>query len=181
MLRTIIERLGTTAKGVPRVKEKGYNGCGELMKHGARDLKAFAKMNYARFVVCFDADLGCPRLKRTEIIEKIIKPSKLSLPICVLVPVQEIEAWILADVGALGKLFPTWRGRLNPIASPELIRDPKEHLRRLVLDKEKRPKYDHATHNASIARHLDLEEVKRKCPSFSPLAALIEAGEGNVH
>lgn len=180
MLRTIIERLGVSfADSKPRVKEKGYNGCGELMKHGARDLKALSKLGYTRFVVCFDADQGCPERKRSEVLQRIFRPASIPHPVCALVPVQEIEAWILADLDSLGRLFPTWRGRPAPIASPENVRNPKEHLKRLTQDAGGRPKYDHANHNQHIAHHLDLNQVQLKCPSFSPLVDLVRTGSGN--
>lgn len=183
MLRTIIERLSDDGKGGARVrvKEKGYCGSGELYRIGARDLKALARLDFERFVVCFDADRECPKAKRDEIIQRVVKPAALQHPICVLIPIQEIESWILADLDALGRLFPHWRGRPKPIANPESIQDPKEHLRGLTSLNGGKPKYDHANHNQKIAIHLDLAAIERKCASFRPLLDLVRKGEGNAH
>ena len=46
------------------------------------------------------------------------------------IPVQELEAWFLANIEKLGELFNWCRGLAQP-AHPESINDPKEHLIRL--------------------------------------------------
>jgi hypothetical protein len=86
---------------------------------------------------------------------------------CVLIPVQEIEAWILADIQAVTKIFSGWLP--DEIHNPEAIPSPKEHLEALSRQANRRPRYSHAVHNPRVAQHLDLEKVYRKCPSFRPL------------
>ncbi len=90
---------------------------------------------------------------------------------CIVIPVQELEAWILADIECASKVFPSWKP--SPIHNPEGISKPKEHLEKLSRDSKQRPRYRHAIHNEQVAKHLDLEKVARKCPAFTVLAAFV--------
>ena len=49
----------------------------------------------------------------------------------------------------------------------------KEHLERMSRMDGTRPRYAHAVHNPKIAKHLDLEKVREKCPSFRPLFSFV--------
>ena len=104
--------------------------------------------------------------------ERIITPSGITHHYCIIVPVQEIEAWILADIEAVTRVFPSWL----PAAfagNPELIDDPKEHLERLSKATNKKPIYHHSTHNRVVAEHLNLNKVRQRCPSFQPLVDFV--------
>jgi hypothetical protein len=67
------------------------------------------------------------------------------------IPVQELEAWILADLSSVSKVITSWAPK--DVLSPESINDPKEHLERLSKEHQK-PKYIHAIHNQKIAHYL---------------------------
>ena len=103
--------------------------------------------------------------------ERIVKHSEVGDACCILIPVQELEAWILADIECAVNIFPSWRPA--PIQNPEKIESPKEHLEKLSRDSKQRPRYSHAVHNEKMARHLDLEKVQRKCPAFSVLVEFV--------
>ena len=90
---------------------------------------------------------------------------------CVVVPVEELEAWLLADVAAVSKKWPSWRP--DAIANPERVRDPKEHLEKLSRDSQRRPRYSHAVDNPILAGLIDLGIVERKCASFRVLAEFV--------
>ncbi|OYV75107.1 MAG: hypothetical protein B7Z74_01460 [Deltaproteobacteria bacterium 21-66-5] len=85
---------------------------------------------------------------------------------------EEIEAWILADLDAVRRVvarFPKCRD----IPSPERIKDPKEHLERLSENERGRRLYQHARHNEKVAMHLDLGLVKAKCASYRPFEGFV--------
>jgi hypothetical protein len=154
------------------IKGKGYGGAGEMLRKGAKQLDLFkALYSCERFIVCHDADGLDPKPKRTLVQEKIVKPSGVADACCILVPVQELEAWMLADIECAVNIFPSWRP--EPIPNPEKIASPKEHLEKLSRDSKKRPRYSHAVHNEKMAKHRDLDKVRNKCPAFFELVKFV--------
>lgn len=169
-LKVLVRRLAKD-ESLP-VKGKGYTGAGELLRKGAKQLNLFKVLHSCeRFIVCHDADGPDPEPKRVLVSEKIVKPSGLTDDCCILVPVQELEAWILADIECAERIFTLWRP--TPIQNPEKIASPKEYLEKLSRDCKQRPRYSHAVHNEKMATHLDLEKVRRKCPAFSVLVEFV--------
>ncbi len=162
-------------------KGKGYSGCGEMLRKGSAQLKLFAKLGCDRLIICYDSDNEKPNNRYQEVVKRIIEKSGLTCLekeiICIIIPVQEIEAWILADIEAVTQIFKNWHP--NSISNPESIDSPKEYLEKLSRNAKKRPRYNHATHNEKVAQYLDLNKVKQKCPSFRSLAELVESGFGN--
>lgn len=153
------------------IKKKGYSGCAELLRKGAKQLKAYAEVGAKRFIIVHDADGPHTSEVEQKVRDRIIKPCGLSGCMAV-IPVQELEAWILADVPAVAHVFERWQP--DPIESPELIPSPKEYLERLSKNAKKRPLYVHAIHNEKVAGHLDISILKRKCPSFVKFAKFVE-------
>ena len=178
-LKVLIRKLADD-KSIP-IKTKGYRGCGEMLKEGSKQLKLFAKLGCNRFIVCYDADNEKPNNRYQEVVKRIIKKSGLTglekEMICIIIPVQEIEAWILADIEAVTHIFKNWHPK--PISNPEFIESPKEYIEKLSRDAKKRPRYNHATHNEKVAQHLNLEKVSQKCPSFNSLVELVKSDFGN--
>jgi hypothetical protein len=153
------------------VKAKGYGGCGKLLKDGARDLRLFKELMLTRFIVCHDADGPDPNENRDLVMERIVRPSGLAQDCCIVIPVQELEAWILADIECAPKVFGSWRPA--PIPNPEGIPKPKEYIERLCYSDKPRRRYKHAVDNERMARHLDVEKVARKCAEFSKLRTFV--------
>ena len=169
-LKVLIRRLRDDPK-LP-LKLKGYDGCGEMLRKGERQLHLFAGLGCDRFVICYDADGHDPNDRREEVMRKIVRPSGFARQCCVLVPVQELEAWILADIEAVSNVLTSWRP--DPIKqNPEAIKDPKEYLERLSRGTNKKPIYSHATHNPRVAQYLRLALVRGRCPSFEPLVSFV--------
>jgi hypothetical protein len=160
-------------KPSPRIEVKGYSGSGHMLRDGARQIRQYVDEGLTRFIVAYDADNDSPALRRERVMREIVRPSRIAEDTCcVVVPVQEIEAWILADVGAVKHVLSSWETK-SISQSPESIENPKEHLERLGRGGGKRPFYNHTTHNALVAAHLRCEIVRKKCPSFVPLADFV--------
>jgi hypothetical protein len=168
-LKVLVRRLARD-ESLP-VKTKGYGGCAEMLRKGARQLQLFQNLNCTRFIVCHDADGPDPAPKRKLVRDRIVVPSGICGDCCIVVPVQELEAWILADIECATAIFRSWRPAA--IANPESIAHPKEHIEHLSRTSKQKPRYSHAVHNEKMARHLDLNRVSRKCPAFRELVAFV--------
>jgi hypothetical protein len=151
-----------------KIITKGFGCCGDMLNKGKRELISMKGLGCKKFIICHDSDENEPVEVRKKVHEMIVKPSGLAGPFCIVVPVREIEAWILADIGSVTNVISSWKP--SPIkTSTERIAKPKEHLEKLSRSAKGFTRYDYTIHNPSVAKHLDLEVVRRKCPSFHPL------------
>jgi hypothetical protein len=90
----------------------------------------------------------------------------------VVIPVREIEAWLLADHEAIRRVFRIGE-KIRAIPNPEAIPRPKETLRDLIYHKSRgRIIYVNTVHNAKIASECGIRAMER-CPSFLPLASFV--------
>lgn len=175
MIRTFIHRLAYNSR--TPVVTFGYGGCGQMLRKGAGKLRDFRSQGCTRFVVCYDTD-GDDRAEReAEALDRIVSPANLPAGSClVLVPTEEIEAWILADADhAIPHLFHTWTAPDTP--SPETVPSPKEHLERLSRTAQRRERYAHSAHNVSMAPYLALARLAQRCPSFRPLVSFVQGAD----
>lgn len=154
-----------------QVKTKGFDGCGDLLNRGHRIMRLFSQQGCKKFVICYDADGPDPSIRHREATTRIVSASKVNAPHVILIPVQELEAWILADNAAMSAVVRSWEEK--EVQSPESIPSPKEYLQKMSRGENKKPRYDPANHNPTIVKKLDLDKVARKCPSFRPLVAFI--------
>ena len=150
-----------------KTRKKGTMGFGNLIKQGAKDLNVFDKLGCDRFIVCHDSDGADPNEIENRIKREVIDKSDVTTGVCILVPVQAIEAWILADIQAVTKVFTSWTPA--PISNPESQPQPKTYLKRLSRSANGSPRYAKTSHNPKIARHLDLNKLAAKCTSFRRL------------
>ena len=153
-----------------KVNRKGLNGGGELFRKGVAEIESMKGLGCDRFIACHDSDGQDSKAIHEKLRRELLRPTKTEDCGCSLVPVEELEAWILADLKAVTKIFTSWRP--NEIRNPEGVPSPKEHLEKLSRIKA-RPRYDHVTHNERIAKYLDLDLVATKCPSFRTLVAFV--------
>jgi hypothetical protein len=109
---------------------------------------------------------------RKTLTEKI-GASKTRGRACIIIPIEEIEAWLLADEDAINKSFS--RPFISEIASPERIKSPKEFIERKSKAANGKPRYVHTVHNHKIAEKLNLDKVYSKCPSFRPFHDVISS------
>lgn len=168
-LREIVRKL--TGDPSLRVEGKGFGGCDKLLDACAERLKFLHGIGFRRFIICHDADGRKPDDVKAEVVERVIKTSGVETGCFVAVPVQEIEAWILADIESATKLFTSWRPR--EVKSPESIPDPKELLEKMSRQENSRPRYFHVRDNPRIVAHLDWDRVAAKCRSFRELREFV--------
>ncbi len=174
-LAAIIKKLfgGKTENPNISVKGKGFGGCGELCKKGAGAITSFLRDDHStRFVICHDADGPNPKPARNKVMNMIVKPAGLnkSNNKLILIPVQEFEAWLIADEEALATTIQTLQ--IKAVSEPERQESPKEWL----IDKSRKRReasYFPRTHNSKIAKELNLDKVAKKCPSFRPLVEFV--------
>lgn len=115
-------------------------------------------------IIIHDLDTNNLATLRKEL-GQALSPSPIVNNIIV-IPIREIEAWLLADHLAINKTFGI---KLNKVPNPESIIRPKEHLKRLVyLKSMKRKIYINSAHNKKIAANATLKNFSR-CKSFIPL------------
>jgi hypothetical protein len=90
---------------------------------------------------------------------------------CIVVPVQEIEAWVIADEDAIRRVIPTLS--IKAVPSPESVGSPKEWLQKESKSGRSKPLYVPTIHNPRVVEHIDLEKLERKCPAFRPLKQFV--------
>lgn len=161
-LRVIVKAAFANSKLPTRLK--GYEGCPKLRRKCAKDIRAWAAEGIERFIVCHDADrrsfLDVERDVR-GCLQAVVNYEQLC---CIAIPVQEIEAWIIADELAVTKAIPTFR--LKSHANPESIDSPKEWLINRSRAGRSRPLYVPSFSNVVAAEYLRHDVVARKCASF---------------
>jgi Domain of unknown function (DUF4276) len=171
-LKVLIRRLAENPR-LP-VKIKSFGGCSRMLKDGARQLQAFIDIGMKKLIVAYDADGHPTEQCKNLVISRIVQPSQTENICCALIPKEEIEAWILADVEALEKVCRWWR--VSPVTGdPESIPNPKDHLEGLNRHWKGKPAYSHVVHNSRVAGFLNLDTVHRRCPSFRPLKEFVKS------
>lgn len=151
---------------------KGFSGCGELCRKAKSHINSFRDRGADRFIVCHDADRRDPSEVRKQVAQQVFGRNEPPADSCIVVPVQEIEAWIIADEAAVARVIPSLT--IPETRHPEHREDPKEWLEDQSKVKTARPLYAHATHNPHVAKHIDLPMLARKCPSFQHLVNFVQ-------
>jgi len=179
-LKILVQRIISSKKKGKKpkhlsIKPKGYDGWSHLCRKGGRDLATLDRLGFDRFIVCVDAD-KCDPIERKRHVEKtVVTKSGIRKQCCVVIPIREIEAWILADLQAVARanVIPTWA--IKPYTSdPERLADPKRYLRsESRCPKTKEVRYFEAVHNELVANHLDIELVAKRCKSFKSLVDFV--------
>jgi hypothetical protein len=119
-------------------------------------------------VVVHDLDRANEKLLRGEL-EKSIKDIGFVGKI-VLIPIEELEAWLLVDAHALQTCFSMDAEPRVP-RNPQSVASPKEYLRDLVWRCSKK-RYVNTIHNKKIAALINIQKLK-VCTSFIPFPPFI--------
>lgn len=147
-------------------------GCGPIKKKAPGWCKAFAEKGCSQIVLVHDRDRHDAK-KLTRELEAVLSTAPQAKKV-VVVPTEELEAWLLCDPNAV-KVALNLRRSIKEEHHPERIPSPKEYLGLAVWRaSERRVNYINAVHNPLIAEHIDVATISRKCPSFKPFSDFFE-------
>lgn len=138
------------------------HGCGKVRRKCNAWTQNLFDRGCSCVVLVHDRDRWAENDLRTALeVELARVDSKRTL---VVIPVEELEAWLLADPPAIMAAFNMQRPPKIP-RWPEKIPSPKEYLAALVR-KNSKTLYLNTVHNRAIAKRLSVDNLNR-CPSFS--------------
>lgn len=156
-----------TAKVLPEsafsVKHFVGNGCGKLKRKCAAWADALRRRGCSHIVVVHDLD-EADEAELRLLLERTISGVQVGGTI-VVIPIREIEAWLLTDARAIQRVFTMQREPKVP-KNPESVQDPKATLEQLVW-RASRKRYVNSIHNERIAAEARLQALAQ-CRSFRP-------------
>ncbi len=157
-----------------RVLRKGFRGCGSLCNKAGRHIENFAEQGATHFIICHDSDGKESDFIQRKVLEAINQKIVLKqYQHRIIVPIQELEAWLIADEDAIRTAIPSLS--IPPQQTPERIPNPKEWLvKESGRGQGSRPLYAPKVFNAQVAEHLNIEKLNSKCPSFKELFDYIQ-------
>ena len=163
VVKTLIGKIAT----VPfSVKSTAAGGCGKIAGKCRIWAQNLQERGCRYLLIIHDLDTRILNTLRTEL-TAALKPCPIGSHLIV-IPVREIEAWLLADHVAVTRAMKLQRA-LNEVANPEAILRPKERLADLVYTRSgTKRRYLNTVDNAKIAEHCIINNLKR-CASFVPL------------
>lgn len=146
------------------------NGCAKSGRNVAFGVQNLRDRGCRYLIVVHDADGTSATALRGQIVAAL--GASPIAPFIVIIPVQEIEAWLLADHEAIRRAL-RLPLTVNQVANPEAILRPKEKLRDLIFLKSKsKIRYINSIHNKKIAKECSINKLKR-CNSFIPLSSFL--------
>lgn len=152
-------------------------GCGPLKRKTPAWCKAFQRKGCQSVLLVHDKDRSDAMKLRAEL-ENLLAGASLEVRV-VVIPTEEIEAWLLADCDAIEKAMSLVK-RPKEIAHPESVVSPKEHLARVVRvgSRNGMKQYVNSVHNQLIASNLRVSQLRQRCPSFQHLQAFVKSAIG---
>lgn len=137
------------------------HGCGKFRRKCSLWAQNLLDRGCSHLVILHDLDNNNENQLRKILQEQV---SSIRFEGCiVLIPVHEIEAWLLADTEAICTIF-NIRKKIKLKTKPELIMRPKEELRDIVW-RYGQKRYLHTIHNRKIAQHISIDRLNA-CKSF---------------
>lgn len=148
------------------VKGRSKNGCSILLRKCKDWAINLYESGCSLLVVVHDSDGKDPKVIMKEIRNKLD-----SCPIVdnlIVIPIQELEAWLLSDPEAIKKAL-----KLKKVpkvkSNTELIDSPKEYLGKAINRASENEKlYINTKHNSMISEIISINIIRKKCPSFVP-------------
>lgn len=146
-------------------------GCGRILGKCRGWAENLRRQGCRFLIVVRDLDRKDQAKLRSDI-ESILS-TKIIDEFAVVIPIQEIEAWLLADHDAIRRTFGI-KVSVSKISNPELVLDPKARLGEIVyLRSGKKRRYVNTVHNTILARNATIGAFSR-CKSYLPLDAFIK-------
>lgn len=154
-----------------RTKKFIGKGCGKLFRNCEAWTDNLFRAGCDHVLVFHDLDRNNETDLRRKLESKVSKWSNQSL---IVIPIEELEAWLLSDMQAVKKALNLSK-KPNKIYHCERVESPKEHLESIVKRLGKR--YVNNIHNVGIAKEQDLSSLRR-CNSFLPFENYVK---NNIH
>lgn len=139
------------------------NGCGKLKNKCDSWTNNLFNMGCSCVIVFHDLDRNNEVQLRNDLSKKV--PVKKFPKSLIVIPIEEIEAWLLSDENAIKEVFSLKRVP-KKIANTEGVTSPKEFIRDMVWRLGKK-RYLNTVHNKRIASKMSLDSLKQ-CPSYIP-------------
>jgi uncharacterized protein DUF4276 len=169
----VLKILAQKISGTQNFKVKKFvgNGCGKLKSKCLLWAKNLKLQGCKMVVLMHDLDnKDIDKLKGE--LKKAFSPCPIKDSLIV-IPIQEIEAWLLSDEDAIYAAL-NLKHKVRKIPNPESIFDPKKKLGEIIhLKSGKTKRYLNTKHNKKIALCLNLDRI-RKCNSYVPLENFIK-------
>lgn len=167
-IKVIINKL--TKKNLSYKKNIGY-GCGKLKRKCKEYVNELYKRNCDLVLLFHDLDRNNYEELHNFLSNEMKDCDTDKKFICI--PVEELEAWFLSDVGALKTTFKIKKD-FKIKGNPETIASPKEFLQNLIYKQSnKKFIFNNVKHNSKIAENIDLSLLKKSCQSYSLLEDFI--------
>lgn len=142
------------------------NGSGKIKRKCKDWAVQLKRMGCQCLLVVHDLDRKDVIKLRYELVTAI-NPSPINDHI-ILIPSEELEAWLLCDAKALRYVFSLKR-LPNVPSNPEQIRDPKGYLRDLIWRLSNKTRhYINTVHNPQIIEQAEVKSLRR-CSEFKKL------------
>lgn len=143
------------------IKKFVGNGCGKLKQKCDSWTDNLIRAGCQHVFIFHDLDRNNATKLRRDLEKKVPKdkyPNSL-----IIIPIEELEAWLLCDESALAAVF-----ALNKIPKKiencDEVQNPKEHLRDLIWELGKK-RYLNTVHNKQISEKVSLLNLRR-CNSY---------------
>ena len=145
------------------------HGCGALRRKCGSWAKVLRNRGCSHLIILHDADRNnCGAIRK--LLEDRIGAVQFRGTV-ILIPTEELEAWLLCDPAALKTVFKMRSEPSTPLR-PETVPNPKEFLGELVR-KSSNTRYINTVHNQRIAKALEISTLGR-CPSFAAYPHFIQ-------
>ena len=140
-------------------------GCAKMMNKMSSYAETLSVKRCTALIVVHDMDRNSKENLIRSITSKIQGCSIRKKLICI--PVEELEAWFLSDMTNIKNVF-SLQKKPKDIPNPENVNSPKEHLEKIVKSHSDKRKVSLSTLvNKKIAENVDLDLIRKKCPSFN--------------
>ena len=137
------------------------NGCGKLKNKCDTWAKQLFDSGCSHVIVFHDLDRNDEATLRETLQKKI--PQAIFPNSLIVIPIEELEAWLLSDVSAIKSVF-SLKKAPKKFNSCESVKSPKESLEKIIWTLGKK-RYLNTVHNQKIAEKTSLIHLRR-CASF---------------
>ena len=172
VVRELAQKLARRRFGIKRFLG---HGCGRIHAKCLAWAQQLQRQNCSLLMLVCDLDRQHLGQLRTS-----LQSALGSCPIprhVIVIPVREIEAWLLADHEAITAAL-RLRKPMRRLSNTEAIANPKERLRDIILERSNgRVTYLNTVHNKKIARQVQIKNLYR-CSSFTPFKDFIQVHLG---